>query len=195
MEGSGLLALWDAGARRIPLMRGALLLAVALPESDARDPMDVGIGKRDNSLLRFREEWLGRRMPCLAACPRCEAMLEFDLDARELRAPFADPPIATARDLAEAASYESFAAKFEGVDWEEADPQAEIRLELACADCGHAWAEPFDIVDYLWAEIGDRAKRLTYEVHALASAYGWTEAEVLRLPAERRRRYLEMVAG
>ena len=33
------------------------------------------------------------------------------------------------------------------------------------------------------------------EVHALAAAYGWTEAEVLALSAARRRAYLELVGA
>jgi hypothetical protein len=45
----------------------------------------------------------------------------------------------------------------------------------------------------LWAEIEVRAKRLLLEVHLLATAYGWSEAEILSLNAQRREFYLEMV--
>ena len=38
-----------------------------------------------------------------------------------------------------------------------------------------------------------RAKRLLMDVHLLARAYGWSEAEVLALSPARRRFYLEMV--
>jgi hypothetical protein len=74
----------------------------------------------------------------------------------------------------------------------EADPAADIELEFACNGCGRGWRENFDIVDYLWEEIEVRAMRLIREVHGLASAYGWTESEILSLSRERRNLYLEM---
>jgi hypothetical protein len=46
---------------------------------------------------------------------------------------------------------------------------------------------------FLWAEIEARARRLLREVHILATAYGWTEAEVLSLGENRRARYVERV--
>ena len=77
----------------------------------------------------------------------------------------------------------------------EADPGAWIELALACPECGNEWTAPFDIVSFLWEEIGACARRLVRDVHALASAYGWRESEVLALSAARRSAYLELVAG
>lgn len=77
----------------------------------------------------------------------------------------------------------------------EADPGAWIELALSCPGCGEGWSAPFDIVSFLWAEVEARARELVGEVHALASAYGWREEEVLALSAERREAYLELVAG
>ena len=74
-----------------------------------------------------------------------------------------------------------------------ADPMAEIPLALQCAACGNQWVEALDITAFLWAEVEARAKRLLPEVHAWASAYGWTESEILSLSETRRRFYLEMV--
>lgn len=71
---------------------------------------------------------------------------------------------------------------------------AELLLDLNCAVCGHAWREPFDILAYLWSELGRYAKRLLREVHTLAWAYGWSEAEILALSPARRRVYLEWVS-
>jgi hypothetical protein len=76
-----------------------------------------------------------------------------------------------------------------------ADPMAEIRLTAHCPSCGHDGDETLDIATFLWAEIEGRAKRLLLEIHALASAYGWTEAEILSLSDSRRALYLEMVQG
>lgn len=74
-----------------------------------------------------------------------------------------------------------------------ADPLAEIRIALRCPACGNESAETLDIVSFLWEEIQARAKRLLWEVHAIASAYGWTESQVLSLSPARRSHYLEMV--
>jgi hypothetical protein len=76
-----------------------------------------------------------------------------------------------------------------------ADPQADVRLELTCPACAHRWEAPFDIAAFLWAELESWGGRLLYEVHLLALAYGWSEAEILSLGAGRRRFYLEAVAG
>jgi len=74
-----------------------------------------------------------------------------------------------------------------------ADPLAEIRLLLRCPECGDEAEQTLDIVSFVWAEITAHATRLLWEVHAIASAYGWTESEVLSLSAARRALYLEMV--
>lgn len=74
-----------------------------------------------------------------------------------------------------------------------ADPMADIRLALLCPTCSHEWDGTLDIARFVWAEIDSRARRLLWEVHHLARAYGWTEAETLSLPAARRAVYLEMV--
>jgi len=76
-----------------------------------------------------------------------------------------------------------------------ADPQADVQIDLGCAACGHRWPAVFDVASFLWREIHAWAKRLLDEVHTLASAYGWSEADILRMSACRRRRYVSMVAG
>lgn len=74
----------------------------------------------------------------------------------------------------------------------ECDPQAEVLLDLRCPTCDHAWQAHFDIVTFLWAEVAAQAKRLLGEVHILARAYGWREADVLGMSARRRQFYIEM---
>jgi hypothetical protein len=73
-----------------------------------------------------------------------------------------------------------------------ADPLAETRLALRCPACENEWEENLDIVSFLWREIEALARRLLWEIHALASAYGWTEADILSLSEHRRALYLEM---
>jgi hypothetical protein len=73
------------------------------------------------------------------------------------------------------------------------DPLAETRLTLHCPGCENDWQETLDIAAFLWAEIEAHARRLLLEVNTLASAYGWTEAQILSLSEFRRARYVEMV--
>lgn len=77
----------------------------------------------------------------------------------------------------------------------EADPQADVWLDLACISCGHRWQEQFDIGSFFWSEIHAWASRLLSEVHTLARTYGWREADILAMHPWRRQFYLEMVRG
>ena len=74
----------------------------------------------------------------------------------------------------------------------EADPQAEIELALECPTCAHAWLARLDVIAFVWAELGALAQRLLHDVHRLAAAYGWGEAEILAMSPWRRRAYLDM---
>lgn len=76
-----------------------------------------------------------------------------------------------------------------------ADPGADIRISLACPACSHDWSVAFDIVSYLWNELEDWAQRLLLDVHALASAYGWSEREIVALSPRRRQFYLELAGA
>jgi hypothetical protein len=72
-------------------------------------------------------------------------------------------------------------------------PEAEVILDLVCPSCGRQAQPIFDIAAFFWTEIGAKARRLLREVHLLASAYGWREADILGLSARRRQAYLEMI--
>jgi len=76
----------------------------------------------------------------------------------------------------------------------ELDPVADVLLDFVCPTCGHAGQTLLDIASYLWEEIRAEALRLLREVHVLARAYGWREADILALSAARRRAYLELAA-
>jgi hypothetical protein len=77
----------------------------------------------------------------------------------------------------------------------EADPHADIRVDIACPACNHSWPQAFDIVSFFWSEIDAWARRALREVHILASTYGWSESEILELGQRRRQMYLEMAGA
>jgi hypothetical protein len=74
-----------------------------------------------------------------------------------------------------------------------ADPLAEILVTFDCPNCGSYFQEALDLPSFLWAEIEARAKRTLMEVHALASTYGWSQAEILSLSPARREFYVDKV--
>lgn len=75
----------------------------------------------------------------------------------------------------------------------EADPQADVQLDLFCPACQHSWLATFDIASFLWNELNAWAQRVLNEVHLLAMAYSWREADILAMSPARRRLYLDRV--
>jgi hypothetical protein len=77
----------------------------------------------------------------------------------------------------------------------DADPQADVQLALDCPACEQRWSAPFDAAAHLLAELDAWAQRILWEVHVLASGYGWREPDTLRLSPTRRRFYLEALGA
>ena len=73
------------------------------------------------------------------------------------------------------------------------DPQADVQLALSCPQCEHQWQAAFDIGPFFWSEIHGWAQRILREVHALASAYGWREMDILMMSPWRRQFYLNCI--
>jgi len=76
----------------------------------------------------------------------------------------------------------------------ELDPQAETALQLICPACQHAFAAFFDIGDYFFRELKSREHRRYREVHQLALAYHWSEADILSMSPRKRQLYLDLVS-
>ena len=74
-----------------------------------------------------------------------------------------------------------------------ADPQIDLTLSVTCPACATSSTAPFDIVSFLWTELESWSSRLLWEVHTLASTYGWSEQQVLSLSPLRRGEYLHRV--
>ena len=131
---------------------------------------------RDLAELAGHESAETNRQQLLRACVLEFRRGEHALSPAEI--PAALPPAFTAALLARMA---------------ELDPLADVRLGVRCAACPHAWDAAFDIAGFFFAELNVWAARLLREVHELAVAHGWSEAEILQLSPLRRRAYLEMV--
>lgn len=75
-----------------------------------------------------------------------------------------------------------------------ADPGGDVTLTIACPECGEGTRAELDIASYLWTELDAWARDILLDVHLLATAYGWSEPEILALSPLRRRYYLELCA-
>ena len=75
----------------------------------------------------------------------------------------------------------------------QADPQGDVRLGLDCPACGAREEQIFDIASFFWSEVHAWALRALREVHQLAAAYGWSEADILAMSPWRRQVYLELL--
>jgi len=141
--------------------------------------------EQDGYLLHLRLP-TARDLSAAGAQKSVEAARALLLSRALLAATRDGQPVA-ARDLPE----EIVAALGERLS--EADPQAEVELRLSCARCGHGWSAYLDIGQFFWAETTAIAERLLGEVHALAGAYGWREADILAMSAARRHAYIERI--
>lgn len=76
---------------------------------------------------------------------------------------------------------------------ERLDPQADLTLDVVCFVCGEGWRPLLDVAEVFWREIRTRAGLIISDVHDLARAFHWTEAEILALSPKRRQTYLSLV--
>lgn len=76
---------------------------------------------------------------------------------------------------------------------EAADPLVSFSVRTACPDCGEAADVPVDLEAIALERLAQYRRTLVRSVHALATRYGWSEADILRLPARRRAEYLRLI--
>lgn len=75
------------------------------------------------------------------------------------------------------------------------DKSGDVRLKLNCPLCSHDSQPIFDIESFFWKEINAWANRILREVHTLASTYGWSEMEILKMTSWRRHVYLNLIGA
>lgn len=76
---------------------------------------------------------------------------------------------------------------------EEADPLTTLELETVCPECGSENSIPLDLEGGCLTLLAAEQPRLVDDIHVLASAYHWSEAEILAIPPTRRRQYLARI--
>ena len=214
-----LLSAWESAYGRLAPDR-AVTLAAAATGLPFEDVADLPLGACDLLLLQLREQCFGPQLDGLAECPRCDTELDVRIDVDELRVRGAggDRSVEVAgrtvrlraltshdirsaggdrdRLLAQCVVGEPAAPSRDLLDAVEAhldvlDPQAAPTIDLDCPSCRASWPAPFDIAEFVWNEVDRFARRLLHDVHTLATAYGWREADVLAVSPARRRYYLQ----
>lgn len=77
----------------------------------------------------------------------------------------------------------------------QADPLVGFEMACRCPACGEDTTIEIDLEALALQRLAEQQRRLLREVHALATHYGWSEAQILEVPAPRRARYLELIEG
>lgn len=79
-----LLSVWEDGARRHPIDRALLLLAIARPDTPPEQLADVPLGTRNAVLMALQSASFGPQLPSWADCRACGERMEFELDPAQL---------------------------------------------------------------------------------------------------------------
>jgi hypothetical protein len=73
-------------------------------------------------------------------------------------------------------------------------PRVELTMEGVCPECRQTFAVPFDLEQFIFEELKTSRDLLYREVHYLAYHYHWSEQEIMTMPKEKRRHYMEVLA-
>lgn len=222
LHGETMLTAWDRCRATVEPRRALALLELVAPEISAETLLDLPLSRRDALLLKARALTFGPGMDGFAICPDCGSPLEFALDSTLFLEGLENAPgpdgtgarPATTEDLLasldapdEQQAQAILLSRTLGVEppvdgavpdhwverFESLNSASEIRIQLECAACGGRPVLDLDVVRFFVREIGSAAKRLLREIHALASAYGWSETSIAAMDENRRAAYLEML--
>ena len=73
-------------------------------------------------------------------------------------------------------------------------PQVVLSMDARCLECGRRFEAPFELQDFFFGELRTSRDLLYREVHYLAYHYHWSEGEILSMPRDKRRQYIEVLA-
>lgn len=79
------------------------------------------------------------------------------------------------------------------IEMEKSSPLSSSTINLSCPKCENKWQLYFSIIDFLWTELDQWAKRFLYDVSILARAYGWSESEIINMNPIRRSYYRNLL--
>ncbi|MGV3721828.1 MAG: hypothetical protein ACO1SX_13025, partial [Actinomycetota bacterium] len=119
-------------------------------------PSELAVSAEGES-FRFRlPTWMD--LAAVAQSPLAHHPGELLLERCFLGSPGDADEVTTEAPIFTEAVMEAAAAELEA-----ADPRAEMLIAIGCAGCGAQFEARFDVVEYLWAEVDARARRLLGE--------------------------------
>lgn len=74
-------------------------------------------------------------------------------------------------------------------------PKIDLTMETNCPECGRTFVAPFDLQRFFFGELRTDNDLLYREVHYLAYHYHWSEREIMEMTRDKRRKYIEVLAG
>ncbi|MFI2508909.1 hypothetical protein [Streptomyces sp. NPDC018972] len=72
-------------------------------------------------------------------------------------------------------------------------PKVEQTVETECAECARTFLVPFDVQRFFFGDLRADAALLYREVHHLAFHYHWSEREIMDMPRDKRRTYIDLL--
>jgi hypothetical protein len=78
---------------------------------------------------------------------------------------------------------------------EEADPLTSFHIATTCPHCGLAVDIAVDLEAVALTRLATQRRTLLRDVHVLATRYGWSETDVLAIPAGRRAEYRQLISS
>ncbi|MDF2184640.1 hypothetical protein O1O06_07655 [Grimontia hollisae] len=73
------------------------------------------------------------------------------------------------------------------------EPLSIVSLNAICPECGAETPHQFDIASQFWAQLSASVEKQLWDVHLLASVYGWSSRDILAMSPARRRRHIAMI--
>lgn len=73
-------------------------------------------------------------------------------------------------------------------------PRLGLEMETRCPACERRFTLPFELRDFFFGELATGLDLLYREVHYLAYHYHWSEGEILDMPRDKRRGYIDVLS-
>ncbi len=80
-----------------------------------------------------------------------------------------------------------------GLEMQKRASAVELGMHLKCPECAHEFDIDVDLVALILEELHYASRQVWPEVNHIAMCYHWSEADILQLPRERRRRYIGLI--
>jgi len=206
-------ALDDGGsalAQAIEVLRWAVTDA-ALAASAVSDAADLPVGVADRLLLDVYERALGRVLERTVACPECGEWTTFPLagdtvgehwprsawcgPGAGVREPTYADLLLAAGDPAALLARCAVGSTPTLTDLAAVEASLCGPLRSSCAGCGVALVDDVDVMGLVLAGLTELQAELDWELHVLATAYGWDPETIDALPDARRRRLADLVSS